>query len=203
MTAGEPGTGAPGEPITVTDNRVVDPETGEVRTPDGAATGDAPLADAAAAEAAASAEAAQVAELTEALQRERAQFSNFRRRSADEKQQSVSFGKQVLIEKLLPVLDDLERAREHGHLEDGPLRAFADKLLGILGGEGVARFGDSGDAFDPELHEAIQNDGSGEDPVLGLVYRSGYRLGDRVIRNAMVTVTDPADPAGPAGSGGQ
>ena len=58
------------------------------------------------------------AELTEALQRERAQFANYRRRSAEESQQAVGRGKQILVEKLLPLLDDLDRAREHGDLEE-------------------------------------------------------------------------------------
>jgi molecular chaperone GrpE len=134
----------------------------------------------------------QVAELTEALQRERAQFANFKRRSAEEALQAVARGKQILVEKLLPVLDDLDRAREHGDLADGsPLKALADKLGDVLTSEKLAKFGEPGDVFDPELHEAIQNDGSGDQPVLGLVYRAGYRLGDKVIRTAMVTVTDP------------
>ncbi|MCF8570985.1 nucleotide exchange factor GrpE [Gordonia sp. HY002] len=135
---------------------------------------------------------AQVTELTEALQRERAQFANFRRRSAEEALQSVARGKQVLVEKLLPILDDLDRAREHGDLEEGPLRALSDKLGEVLAGEKLVKFAEPGDDFDPEIHEAIQHEGSGDTPVLGLVYRAGYRLGDKVIRTAMVTVTDPA-----------
>ncbi len=143
---------------------------------------------------------AQVAELTEALQRERAQFVNFRRRSAEEALQATARGKQNVVEKLLPILDDLDRAREHGDLTDGPLKAFADKLGDVLTGEQVEKFGAPGDVFDPELHEAIQNDGSGVDPVIGNVFRAGYRLADKVIRHAMVTVTDPApSDQGPAG----
>ncbi|MGB3302685.1 nucleotide exchange factor GrpE [Gordonia sp. (in: high G+C Gram-positive bacteria)] len=134
----------------------------------------------------------QVAELTEALQRERAQFANFRRRSAEEALLSVDRGKQLLVEKLLPILDDFDRAREHGDLEEGPLRAFADKLGDILTSEKLAPFAAPGEAFDPELHEAIQDDSSGDAQVIGNVFRTGYRLGDKVIRHAMVTVTDPA-----------
>ncbi|GAC50187.1 nucleotide exchange factor GrpE [Gordonia aichiensis] len=173
------------EPITVTDRRRIDPETGEVR-PGGAE------------EAQSSEEAdtgsAEVAELTAALQRERAQFANYKRRTEEEKQGRVAYGKQILIDKLLPVLDDLDRAREHGDLEGGPLKGVADKLIATLDAEGLTKFGTPGDLFDPELHEAVQNDGSGAEPVIGAVYRSGYRLGDKVIRTAMVTVTDP-DPA--------
>ncbi|MFT4042944.1 MAG: nucleotide exchange factor GrpE [Gordonia sp. (in: high G+C Gram-positive bacteria)] len=134
----------------------------------------------------------EVAELTAALQRERAQFANYKRRTEEEKQGRVAYGKQILIEKLLPVLDDLDRAREHGDLDSGPLRGVADKLVSTLAAEGVVTFGAAGDVFDPELHEAVQNDGSGAEPVVGAVYRAGYRLGDKVIRTAMVTVTDPA-----------
>ena len=173
------------EPITVTDRRRIDPETGEVR-PGGA--GEAPSSEEA------SAGSAEVAELTAALQRERAQFANYKRRTEEEKQGRVAYGKQILIDKLLPVLDDLDRAREHGDLESGPLKGVADKLIATLDAEGLTKFGTPGDVFDPELHEAVQNDGSGAEPVLGAVYRSGYRLGDKVIRTAMVTVTDP-DPA--------
>ncbi|MEP9417042.1 nucleotide exchange factor GrpE [Gordonia sp. VNQ95] len=190
------------EPITVTDRRRIDPETGEVRpegepTPD---TGSAPASgEEPALEEAKAPATDEVAELTAALQRERAQFANYKRRTEEEKQGRVAYGKQVLIEKLLPVLDDLDRAREHGDLESGPLRAVADKLAGSLSSEGLVKFGEPGDVFDPELHEAVQNDGSGAEPVLGAVYRSGYRLGDKVIRTAMVTVTDPA-PAGASGA---
>lgn len=182
------------EPVTVTDNRRIDPETGEVRTEVPSADGvQTPGADAAqASEEASSPVADEVAELTAALQRERAQFANFKRRSEEEKQGRVAYGKQVLIEKLLPVLDDLDRAREHGDLEEGPLRSVADKLAGSLESEGLVRFGVAGEKFDPELHEAVQHDGSGAEPVIGAVYRTGYRLGEKVIRTAMVTVTDPA-----------
>ncbi|MBY4570888.1 nucleotide exchange factor GrpE [Gordonia sihwensis] len=195
MTAGNnAGENTAEEPVTVTDNRRVDPETGEVR--DGAETQQAEAAaDDAAAQPAgdqATPADAQVAELTEALQRERAQFANFRRRSAEEQLQAVDRGKQILVEKLLPILDDLDRARDHGDLDEGPLRAFADKLVDVLSGEKLAKFAEPGEEFDPELHEAIQNDGSGDTPVIGNVFRTGYRLGDKVIRHAMVTVTDPA-----------
>ncbi|AUH67861.1 MULTISPECIES: nucleotide exchange factor GrpE [Gordonia] len=195
MTAGNnAGENTAEEPVTVTDNRRVDPETGEVRDGAGTQQAEAAADDAAAQPAGdqATPADAQVAELTEALQRERAQFANFRRRSAEEQLQAVDRGKQILVEKLLPILDDLDRARDHGDLDEGPLRAFADKLVDVLSGEKLAKFAEPGEEFDPELHEAIQNDGSGDTPVIGNVFRTGYRLGDKVIRHAMVTVTDPA-----------
>ncbi|NDZ97530.1 nucleotide exchange factor GrpE [Streptomyces sp. SID6673] len=212
MTAGEPdgtvpgagsGPTGPDEPVTVSDRRRIDPETGEVRDATGAGPGPADAEPAAGEQADQSADTdavsdqvdARIAELTTDLQRERAQFANFRRRAAEEKQGSVAYGKQVLIEKLLPILDDLDRARAHGDLEDGPMRTMADKLSAALGAEGLVKFGESGDEFDPELHEAVQHDGEGAHPVIGSVYRGGYRLGERVIRTAMVTVTDPVEGA--------
>ena len=194
MTAGGPEGAHAEEPVTVTDRRRIDPETGEVRDDPAAGPGPAdadPVVDEV--PGTEPADNSEVAELTAALQRERAQFANFKRRAAEEKQGSVAYGKQLLIDKLLPVLDDLDRAREHGDLESGPLRGVADKLAGALTSEGLARFGEPGDAFDPELHEAVQHDGDGATPVIGAVYRSGYRLGERVIRTAMVTVTDPVE----------
>ena len=204
MTAGSHSTNGSGEePVTVTDRRRIDPETGEVRDEPAAGPGPADAepvvnesengqpADDASSD-------ARLAELTADLQRERAQFANFRRRAAEEKQGSVAYGKQILIDKLLPVVDDLDRAREHGDLESGPLKAVADKLSAVLAAEGLEPFGAAGDEFNPELHEAVQHDGSSATPVLGAVYRCGYRLGDKVIRTAMVTVTDPEPAADPS-----
>ncbi|MEE4023597.1 nucleotide exchange factor GrpE [Gordonia sp. PKS22-38] len=204
MTAGEPEGAREQEPVTVTDRRRIDPETGEVREDPAAGPGPAdaePDTEVTANGAEAEPEIPdvadeRVAELTADLQRERAQFANFRRRAAEEKQGSVTYGKQLLIDKLLPVLDDLDRAREHGDLDAGPLRSVADKLAGALSAEGLTKFGEPGDVFDPELHEAVQHEGDGAEPVIGAVYRTGYRLGDKVIRHAMVTVTDPVDVAG-------
>lgn len=206
MTAGSHSTNGSGEePVTVTDRRRIDPETGEVRDEPAAGPGPAdaePVVDEPDNEQPADATSpdARVAELTADLQRERAQFANFRRRAAEEKQGSVAYGKQILIDKLLPVLDDLDRAREHGDLESGPLRAVADKLAGVLNTEGLEAFGAPGDEFNPELHEAVQHDGTGDHPVIGAVYRCGYRLGEKVIRTAMVTVTDPEPAGDPTGA---
>jgi len=215
VTAGSHSTNGSGEePVTVTDRRRIDPETGQVREEPAAGPGPAeaePVVDEAdvakddqkggqAADQQADDPDTRVAELTADLQRERAQFANFRRRAAEEKQGSVAYGKQILIDKLLPVIDDLDRAREHGDLEAGPLKAVADKLAGVLAAEGLVAFGEPGDEFNPELHEAVQHDGTGAHPVLGAVYRRGYRLGEKVIRTAMVTVTDPAPAADQTGA---
>src|SRR4029077_6336921 len=98
--------------------------------------------------------------------------------------------KVAVVTQLLPVLDDLERARSHGDLESGPLKSVADKLTTALEGLGLTAFGDEGDEFDPSLHEAVQHEGDGTKPVVGTVMRRGYRLGDHVLRHALVGVVD-------------
>ncbi len=178
----------PHEPVTVTDKRRIDPETGEVReatsgpAPSGPAPGAAPVES--------PAEADEVAELTVTLQRVKAEYDNYRKRSVRQEQAALERGRAGVISKLLPVLDDLERARSHGDLEGGPLKSVADKLAGALEGIGLVAFGAEGDEFDPSLHEAVQHEGDGSNPVLGAVMRQGYKLGDVVLRHAMVGVVD-------------
>ncbi|MFD4428139.1 nucleotide exchange factor GrpE, partial [Nocardia sp. NPDC058497] len=72
----------------------------------------------------------------------------------------------------------------------GPLKAVADKLETALTKQGLVEFGAAGESFDPTLHEAVQHEGSGADPVIGVVMRKGYRFGERVLRHALVGVTD-------------
>jgi len=91
------------------------------------------------------------------------------------------------------VLDDLDRARKHGDLDSGPLKSVADKLMSALTGLGLAAFGAEGEDFDPVLHEAVQHEGDGAEgskPVIGTVMRQGYRLGENVLRHALVGVVD-------------
>ena len=102
--------------------------------------------------------------------------------------------------QLLPVLDDLDRARSHGDLESGPLRSVADKLATALEGLGLSGFGEEGDEFDPELHEAVQHEGDGTHPVVGTVMRRGYKVGDQVVRHAMVGVVDTVPDASETGN---
>ena len=88
------------------------------------------------------------------------------------------------------MLDDLDRARSHGDLESGPLKSVADKLVTALEGLGLSGFGDEGDEFDPALHEAVQHEGEGTHPIVGRVMRRGYKVGDQVVRHALVGVVD-------------
>ena len=181
------------EPVTVTDKRRVDPETGEVRT---ATSGPAPSGPAPEVAIESPAELDKAAELIADLQRVQADFANYRKRSLRDQQVAIDRAKAHVVTLLLPVLDDLERARSHGDLESGPLRAVADKLVGVLEGLGLAPFGVEGDEFDPGLHEAVQHEGDGSNPVLGTVMRQGYKLGEQVLRHAMVGVVDTVADAG-------
>ncbi|ORB31491.1 nucleotide exchange factor GrpE [Mycolicibacterium parafortuitum] len=179
----------PEEPITVTDKRRIDPDTGQVRenpSPEPAPSGPAP--EGVAGETAE--EAGKAAELLADLQRVQADFANYRKRTLRDQQVIADRAKATVITQLLPVLDDLERARSHGDLESGPFKAVADKIVATLEGLGLSGFGDEGDEFDPELHEAVQHEGEGTHPVLGTVMRRGYKVGELVVRHAMVGVVD-------------
>jgi molecular chaperone GrpE len=177
------------EPVTVTDKRRIDPLTGEVREPSGPApSGPAPEAAGAGGE-----QADKVAELTADLQRVQADFANYRKRALRDQQVAGERAKATVVSQLLTVLDDLDRARSHGDLETGPLKSVADKLTAALAGLGLTAFGAEGDEFDPSLHEAVQHEGEGSKPVLGTVMRQGYRLGDQVLRHALVGVVDTVD----------
>ena len=186
--------GNPHEQVTVTDKRRIDPETGQVRhvasgaAPSGAAPGPA---GGQAGEGAATAD--KVAELTADLQRVQADYANYRKRALRDQEAAGERAKAAVVSQLLGVLDDLDRARSHGDLESGPLKLVADKLLSALTGLGLAAFGAEGDDFDPVLHEAVQHEGDGSEgskPVIGNVMRHGYKLGDQVLRHALVGVVD-------------
>ena len=134
----------------------------------------------------------QLAERTEDLQRVSAEYANYRRRTERERAAIAEHAKAAFATELLPLLDDLDLAEQHGDLNEGPLKAFADKLRGVATAQRVQAFGAEGDAFDPETREAVQDLSSGDDKVIGTVLRKGYRVGDRLVRNAMVIIADPA-----------
>ena len=180
------------EPVVIRDRRRIDPETGEVRTPDGEATPvPEPSANLAAAEL-----AAQVAERTADLQRITAEYANYRRRVDRDREAVLVTARMQFVGDLLTVLDDLDRADAHGDLT-GPFKAVADKITSVVQKLGLESFGLVGEPFDPSVHEAVQHDTSDATgptvPVLAAVLRRGYRVADRVLRPAMVTVVDRAD----------
>jgi molecular chaperone GrpE len=129
----------------------------------------------------------------------KAEYDNYRKRAMRDQQQVAERSKAAVVAQLLGVLDDLDRARSHGDLESGPLKSVADKLSTALEGLGLSGFGAEGDAFDPALHEAVQHEGEGTHPVVGTVMRRGYKVGDQVLRHALVGVVDTVpDDAGDA-----
>ena len=148
----------------------------------GAPTGDVPADDPAAAL------QAQLDERTADLQRVSAEFANYRRRVERDRQSIIDTAKGSVLTELLGIVDDLDRAEAHGDLAEGPLKVFADKVRALLASQGVESFGNEGDPFDPALHEAVQDESEGSEPVLGTVLRKGYRHGERTLRTAMVSV---------------
>ena len=180
------------EQVTVTDKRRIDPETGEVRhVPPGATPGGTAPGHSAGGKADKTVD--KVAELTADLQRVQADFANYRKRALRDQQAAADRAKAAVVSQLLGVLDDLDRARKHGDLESGPLKSVADKLDSALSGVGLTAFGAEGEDFDPVLHEAVQHEGDGgqgSKPVIGTVMREGYKLGEHVLRHALVGVVD-------------
>jgi len=138
----------------------------------------------------------QLAERTEDLQRVTAEYANYRRRVDRDRTLVADQAAERFATQLFPVVDDIERARDHGDLT-GAFKVVAERVLGLLDGLGVAPFGVAGDPFDPSLHEAVIHDTSSEVsvPTATTVLRQGFRRGDRVLRTAMVAVTDPESPA--------
>ncbi|EME19956.1 nucleotide exchange factor GrpE [Rhodococcus triatomae] len=172
------------------------PDREPADTPDVDAT-TTPAADAAAGAAAEVVEVDELAKVTEErdqavkdLGYAKADHANDLRKFKIRQAEAVENTTISIVGKFLDVADDLDRARAHGDLETGPLKALSDKLSGVLEGIGLVAFGEEGDTFVPDLHEAVQMEGEGHHPVLGTVLRKGYRIGDRVLRHAMVTVTD-------------
>jgi molecular chaperone GrpE len=141
----------------------------------------------------------QLAERTEDLQRVSAEYANYRRRVDRDRTLVVDQAAERFALQLFPIVDDIERARDHGDLT-GAFKVVADRVLGLLEGLGVTAFGVAGDPFDPSLHEAVLHDTSPEvsTPTATTVLRQGFRRGDRVLRTAMVGVTEPESPAPPA-----
>jgi molecular chaperone GrpE len=140
--------------------------------------------------------ARQLAERTEDLQRVSAEYANYRRRVDRDRVLVVDQAAERFAGQLFPIVDDIERARDHGDLT-GAFKVVADRVLGLLEGLGVEAFGRPGDPFDPSLHEAVLHDTSPEvsQPTATTVLRPGFRRGERVLRTAMVGVTDPESPA--------
>ncbi len=182
--------------VVIRDKRRIDPVTGAKRDPDResppagfppAGGGTPPQTS------------DELAERTADLQRLSAEYANYRRRVERDRVAVVEVAQDRVLAALLPVLDDVDRAREHGDL-DGAFKAVAEQLMAVLARNGLESFGAVGDPFDPTEHEAVMHSTSADvdGPTCVAVMRRGYRRGERVLRPAMVAVADPADPADPA-----
>lgn len=136
---------------------------------------------------------AALAELTADLQRLQADFLNYKRRVERDRvliEQNATFR---VLTPIIEVLDTIDRAREHGDLDEG-FMAVAEQLEAVVAKFGLTKFGEPGDPFDPNLHDALSH--VGEDPEVEVttcktIVKAGYRIGDRVLRPAQVLVVDP------------
>jgi len=133
-----------------------------------------------------------VAVLTNDLQRLQADFANYRKRVDRERLEAHEFSTARLLTELLPILDDFERADQHNELTGG-FKAVADRFAAVTEKLGLTKFGAEKDPFDPNIHEAIAHETSADvtETTVTKVLQPGYRLKERVIRVAMVVVTDP------------
>jgi molecular chaperone GrpE len=135
---------------------------------------------------------AELDERTRDLQRVTAEYANYRKRVDRDRGAAAEQTTAAVLLALLPVLDDVDRAREHGDLV-GPFATVAESLTAVTGKLGLAAFGEKGDAFDPNRHEAVAHQTSADvtEPTCVEVMRRGYTLGERLLRPALVAVADP------------
>jgi molecular chaperone GrpE len=204
--------------VVVRDRRRIDPDTGQVRT----VTEEVPVDEESGRHAAAEPSAepveveaeivqpeiveenpvqalrGQLDERTADLQRLQAEYANYRKRVDRDRESVISGAKAQVAGELLAVLDDVERAAAHGDLT-GAFKAVADKLIATLQRVGLEPFGHENEPFDPAVHEAVQHSTSPDvpGPTVTAVLRRGYRLGERVLRPALVGVTDHEPGAAP------
>jgi len=219
-SAGQQNTQGNGQEPVIRDNRKVDPVTGQARHPEGGqSSGTGSPAGAADSDGDALAQAeeilngvdvpaeesvaqgvkggsgnAEAAELRNDLLRLQAEYVNYRKRVERDRAVAGEMAVIGVLNSLLPVLDDVDAARQHGDLTDGPFAAIATKLENALKTYGLVRIDETGVEFDPTIHEAlIQQPGEDiEVDTVSQVLRSGYKSGDRVLRAAQVIVAVPA-----------
>jgi molecular chaperone GrpE len=187
------------ERVVIRDNRKIDPVTGEARKTSPAAepTAEPGAEPAAEGDEEPKGDAVLLEERTRDLQRVQAEYANYRKRAERDRLAAGDLAVGRTLAELLPVLDDIDRARDHGDLT-GALKAVADHLEAVFTKLGLQAFGEEGDEFDPSIHEAVMHDESDEvsAPTATKILRKGYVHGDRLLRAAMVGVTDPSAPPG-------
>ncbi len=137
----------------------------------------------------------EAAERTADLQRLQAEFLNYKRRVDRDRDLVRENAVYAVLAPMLEVLDNIDRAREAGELEGG-FKGVAEQLERIVANLGLTRYGVPGDAFDPQLHEALSHVGTSPEvtvPTCQHIAKAGYRIGERVVRAAQVLVVDPED----------
>ncbi|MCH1865034.1 nucleotide exchange factor GrpE [Nocardioides sp. CFH 31398] len=184
--------GSPEEPVEVS----ADPgDLGDLTDPVGEAEGlDEAVTDGDAASDELTVTRMELAERTADLQRLQAEFVNYKRRVERDRELLAQNSAYKVLSPVVEVLDTIDRAREHGEVEGG-FKSVADQLERVVAQQGLVRFGEAGDPFDPNLHEALSHLGADEGvevTSVKTVVKAGYRIGDRVVRAAQVLVVDPA-----------
>lgn len=186
----------------VRDKRRIDPETGQVREPRETAAPAEPTVDAAEAGGGGHRDPAfadvstglekELAERTADLQRLQAEYVNYKRRVDRDREVVRETAVANVLTAMLPVLDDIGRAREHDELHGG-FKAVAESLERTVGGLGLKPFGEEGDEFDPRIHEALMHSYSDDvdRPTCKAILQVGYQLGERIVRPARVAVVEP------------
>jgi molecular chaperone GrpE len=140
-----------------------------------------------------------LAERTADLQRLQAEYANYRKRVDRDRASVREYAVAGALTELLPALDAISQAREHGELSGG-FKSVADSLQAALGKLGLVSYGQRGDLFDPKIHEALTHSYSPDvtEDTCVEIFQPGYKVGERILRPARVAVAEPA--TGPDGS---
>jgi molecular chaperone GrpE len=135
-----------------------------------------------------------VSALTADLQRLQAEYANYKKRVERDRSLAHELAVSSVLIELLPVLDDIERAASHGELTGG-FKAVADHIASATERIGLSKYGTEGDAFDPQIHEALLHDTSSDvtKPTATKILQPGYKFKERILRPARVGVTDPQE----------
>lgn len=176
--------------VRITDKRRIDPETFEVRQQETAGVPDEGTeAEALEVEVELDEVESKVAELTGDLQRVHAEYANYRKRVDRDRELIRETAVGGVLTGLLPILDDIDRAREHGEL-DGAFKSVGEMLQATCAKLGLETFGEANQPFNPAMHEALTSESNDEvtEPTVVSVYQSGYRYAGRVLRPARVAV---------------
>ena len=135
-----------------------------------------------------------VSALTADLQRLQAEYANYKKRVERDRSLAHELAVSSVLIELLPVLDDIERAASHGELTGG-FKAVADHIASATERIGLSKYGSEGEAFDPQIHEALLHDTSADvtKPTATKILQPGYKFKERILRPARVGVTDPQE----------